>query len=357
VEVSAGIAPGALTCRDLRKTFSGTVRALDGVSIDIAGGEFFTLLGPSGCGKTTLLRAIAGFEPQDAGSIALGGVALDGLPPAQRPVNTVFQSYAVFPHMTVAENVAFALQMQRRPKREIAARVEAMLALVRLSGLGARKPAQLSGGQQQRVALARALAGMPRLLLLDEPLSALDLKLRTDMRLELKRLQAETGITFVFVTHDQHEALTMSDRIAVMRDGKVLQVGTPEDIYERPAVRFVADFIGEANILEATRVDARRFRLAGGAELTVADDGPAERAAALVLRPERARLGAAEGEQALGGTVEQVVYDGADVTYHVAIAGGGVVRVREASHGAQRAGRGEMVRVAVDPAALRVLAE
>ena len=350
-------AVGALECRDLRKTFAGTVRALDGVSIDIAGGEFFTLLGPSGCGKTTLLRAIAGFEAQDSGTIELGGVPLDGLPPSQRPVNTVFQSYAVFPHMTVSENVAFALQMQRRPKAEIAARVEAMLALVRLSGLGGRKPAQLSGGQQQRVALARALAGMPRLLLLDEPLSALDLKLRTDMRLELKRLQAETGITFVFVTHDQHEALTMSDRIAVMRDGKVLQIGTPEDIYERPRVRFVADFIGEANILDATRVSAGRFRLAGGAELRVAEDSPAKGAVALVLRPERARLGAAEGQQALSGSVEQVVYDGADITYHIAIAGGPELRVREPTHGGVRAARGEVVRVSLEPAALRVVGE
>ena len=354
--MSERVAPGALTCRDLRKTFSGTVRALDGVSIDIAGGEFFTLLGPSGCGKTTLLRAIAGFEPQDGGTIELGGMALDGLPPAKRPVNTVFQSYAVFPHMTVAENVAFALQMQRRPKAEIATRVEAMLALVRLSGLGARKPAQLSGGQQQRVALARALAGMPRLRLLDEPLSALDLKLRTEMRLELKRLQVETGITFVFVTHDQHEALTMSDRIAVMRDGKVLQIGTPEEIYERPTVRFVADFIGEANILDATCVAAGRFRLVGGAELTVGDS-TAVAGTALVLRPERARLGAAEGEQSLAGTVEQVVYDGADLTYHVALAGGGLLRVREPSHRGAQAGRGEAVQVAIDAAALRVVGE
>jgi len=348
-------AAGALSCRDLRKTFGGTVRALDGVSIDIAGGEFFTLLGPSGCGKTTLLRAIAGFEPQDAGSITLGGLPLDGLPPHRRPVNTVFQSYAVFPHMTVAQNVAFALEMQKRPRADIAARVDEMLALVRLSGLGARKPSQLSGGQQQRVALARALAASPRLLLLDEPLSALDLKLRNEMRLELKRLQSETGITFVFVTHDQHEALTMSDRIAVMRDGRVLQIGTPEEIYERPAERFVADFIGEANLLPARPLAPRRYAVAGAELATDADGPPGE--VVLVLRPERAALHLARPEgQSLPGTVEQVVYDGADTTYHVALAGGGTVRVRVANREGPRAARGDAVHVAMPPGALRAVA-
>ena len=182
------------------------------------------------------------------------GQKLDGLPPYRRPVNTVFQSYAVFPHLTVEENVAFGLEMRRRPRAEIAAKVEEMTALVKLAGLEKRKPAQLSGGQQQRVALARALANEPRVLLLDEPLAALDLKLRTEMQLELKRLQAEIGITFVFVTHDQHEAMTMSDRVAVMRAGKVLQIGTPAEIYDRPTNRFVADFIGETNLLSATRI-------------------------------------------------------------------------------------------------------
>ncbi|MCX7384095.1 MAG: ABC transporter ATP-binding protein [Alphaproteobacteria bacterium] len=357
-EDGAGSAPGALSCRNLRKTFGGTVRALDDVSIDIAAGEFFTLLGPSGCGKTTLLRAIAGFEAQDSGTIHLGGQPLDGLAPPQRPVNTVFQSYAVFPHMTVAENVGFALEMQRRPKAVIAARVEEMLALVRLQGLGGRKPSQLSGGQQQRVALARALAATPRLLLLDEPLSALDLKLRNEMRLELKRLQSETGITFVFVTHDQHEALTMSDRIAVMRDGKVLQVGTPTEIYERPALRFVADFIGEANLLEATRIAPGRFRLAGGAELDAAEDTGPTGPVTLVLRPERAHLAGpdeAEG-QSLAGAVEQVVYDGADTTYHIALDSGATLRLREPSHGAPAQARaGDSVRVRIDPASLRAV--
>ncbi len=322
------------------------------MSIDIAAGEFFTLLGPSGCGKTTLLRAIAGFEPQDSGTITLGGRGLDGLAPHRRPVNTVFQSYAIFPHMTVAQNVAFALEMQRRTRREIAARVEEMLALVRLSGLHDRKPAQLSGGQQQRVALARALAAAPLLLLLDEPLSALDLKLRTEMRLELKRLQGETGITFIFVTHDQHEALTMSDRIAVMRDGQVLQLGTPEEIYERPTLRFVADFIGEANLLPARRIAPGRFAVSGQ-ELAVAQDAPGEDVS-LMLRPERASLAAAPTGQSLPGVVEQVVYDGADTTFHVALAEGVAVRVRMA-HGTCPARRGDTVHVLADPAALRVV--
>src|SRR5215467_10863062 len=265
----------AVDCRALTKTFEGgTVRAVDSVSLAIRSNEFFTLLGPSGCGKTTLLRLIAGFEMQDSGTIAVEGKSLDGLPPYRRPVNTVFQSYAVFPHLTVAENVAFGLDMTRHPRAEIEARVKEMLGLVKLEGLESRKPAQLSGGQQQRVALARALANKPRVLLLDEPLSALDLKLRTEMQLELKRLQHEIGVTFVFVTHDQHEALTMSDRIAVMRAGHILQVGTPEEIYEHPTARFVADFIGETNLLDATRIATARFRLASGVEVESAEPGP-----------------------------------------------------------------------------------
>ena len=256
-------APGALSCVGVRKAW-GAVVGLDGVDLEVRGGEFFTLLGPSGCGKTTLLRAIEGVEVPDGGSIRLGGQVLDGMPPHQRPVNTVFQGYAVFPHLSVAGNVGFALEVRGLGKRAIAERVERLLALVRLEGFGGRMPGQLSGGQQQRVALARALAAEPRLLLLDEPLSALDLKLRGEMRGELKRLQAETGITFVFVTHDQHEALGLSDRVAVMRAGRVEQVGTPAEVYERPASAFVADFVGEANLLPARRVGARRFAVADG---------------------------------------------------------------------------------------------
>jgi spermidine/putrescine transport system ATP-binding protein len=227
------------------------VLALDGVDLEIRENEFFTLLGPSGCGKTTLLRLIAGFEQPTAGEIRLQGEPITHLPPYRRPVNTVFQSYALFPHLSIGRNVSFGLEMQGREKDAILARVGEVLRLVHLEGYDDRMPAQLSGGQQQRVALARALANQPRVLLLDEPLSALDRKLRKGMQLELKRLQTETGLTFVFVTHDQDEALTMSDRIAVMRDGHVLQVGSPEEIYERPNSRFVADFIGETNLLAA----------------------------------------------------------------------------------------------------------
>ncbi len=237
----------AVQARNVVKAF-GTLdtatRALDDVSIDIRKGEFFTLLGPSGCGKTTLLRLIAGFEMPTSGTILLDGQDITTLPPHKRPVNTVFQSYALFPHLTVAQNVGFGLEMQGRPRREVQETVAQMLALVKLEPMAARKTSQLSGGQQQRIALARALAPQPKVLLLDEPLSALDMKLRKDMQIELKRLQTETGITFVFVTHDQEEALTMSDRIGVMSAGKLQQVGSPRDIYTRPVNRFVASFIG-----------------------------------------------------------------------------------------------------------------
>jgi spermidine/putrescine transport system ATP-binding protein len=339
-------APGALSCVGLRKAYPGGVVALDDVSLEVKGGEFFTLLGPSGCGKTTLLRAIGGFEALDAGQVSLGGVRLDSVPAHRRPVNTVFQGYAVFPHLSVARNVGFALEVRGLGRREIAARVERFLALVRLEGFGGRMPGQLSGGQQQRVALARALAAEPRLLLLDEPLSALDLKLRREMRGELKRLQAETGITFVFVTHDQHEALGLSDRIAVMRAGRVEQVGTPVEVYERPASRFVADFVGEANLLPARRVGPGRFAVADGV-LDVAEDVPGIEEGVLVLRPERAVLGG-EG-QGVEGVVTQAVYDGADVMVHVALAGGLVVRVRSAVT------VGGKVRVGMGAADLRVV--
>jgi len=240
---------------NVTKTFGSgpdAVHALQNVSVNIAENEFFTLLGPSGCGKTTLLRLIAGFEHPTDGSIHLAGEDISLLPPNKRPVNTVFQNYALFPHMTVAQNIAFGLEMLGRPKAEVAQTVDNMLALVRMTELKNRRTSEISGGQQQRVALARALAPKPKVLLLDEPLSALDLKLRKDMQIELKRLQSETGITFVFVTHDQEEALTMSDRIAVMSAGKILQVGSPRDIYDHPENRFVANFIGDSNFLEGT---------------------------------------------------------------------------------------------------------
>jgi spermidine/putrescine transport system ATP-binding protein len=289
--------------------------------------------------------------------VLVHGQKLDGLPPYRRPVNTVFQSYAVFPHLTVEENIAFGLEMRRRPRAEIAAKVAAMTALVKLTGLEKRRPAELSGGQQQRVALARALANEPRVLLLDEPLAALDLKLRTDMQLELKRLQGELGITFVFVTHDQHEAMTMSDRIAVMRAGKVLQVGTPADIYDHPASLFVADFVGETNLLQATRVAAGRFRLANGIELEAADDRAApEVVVTLAIRPERAAL-AAPQEAGLPGTIEQVVYLGADTTYHLSLAGGLRFRLKDQNRdgSARRFAPGEQVAVVIPRAAVAVL--
>jgi putative spermidine/putrescine transport system ATP-binding protein len=227
----------------------GLVRAMDEVDLDIVPGEFFAMLGPSGSGKTTCLRLIAGFEQPTAGSIEIFGERVDGVPPYRRNVNTVFQDYALFPHLDVLDNVAFALMLRKVPRRERHRQAEAALEMVRLSGYGARRPGQLSGGQRQRVALARAIVGKPKVLLLDEPLGALDLKLRESMQEELKALQKSLAITFIFVTHDQGEALSMADRVAVFNDGKVQQVGTPEEIYTRPVSRFVADFVGSSNVL------------------------------------------------------------------------------------------------------------
>lgn len=251
-----GANPIAVELRNVVKRFpnpgGGEVTAADQVNLQIRNGEFYSLLGPSGCGKTTSLRMIAGFEWPSSGEIAINGAPMGRTPPYLRPVNTVFQNYALFQHMTIFQNVAFGLEMERLPRAEINRRVEAALEMVQLTFMDKRKPKQLSGGQQQRVALARALVKRPAVLLLDEPLGALDLKLRKEMQLELKALQKEVGITFIYVTHDQEEALTMSDRIAVMSKGKVLQVGTPVEIYERPNCRFVADFIGETNFLPGT---------------------------------------------------------------------------------------------------------
>ncbi|MDX1819200.1 MAG: spermidine/putrescine ABC transporter ATP-binding protein PotA, partial [Marinobacter sp.] len=243
-----------LSLSNLTKQFGGKT-VLDSLDLDIYDGEFITLLGPSGCGKTTLLRLIAGFEQPDCGSISLSGVDLTGTPPEGRPLNTVFQHYALFPHMSVFDNVAYGLKMEKRPPDEIRDRVEEALAMVQLQDYARRKPQQLSGGQQQRVAIARAVVKRPRLLLLDEPLSALDYKLRRTMQVELKRLQRELGITFVFVTHDQEEALSMSDRVVVLKDGVVQQLGTPREVYERPANLFTARFVGETNFFPGT-VDA-----------------------------------------------------------------------------------------------------
>ena len=281
----------AVEARDVTKIFGhgpDAVRALDNVSIRIRENEFFTLLGPSGCGKTTLLRLIAGLELPTEGEILLEGERVGHLPPNRRLVNTVFQSYALFPHMTVRQNIAFGLEMRGVDRATIGPTVAEMLQLVQLSGYENRRPSQLSGGQQQRVALARALANHPKVLLLDEPLSALDLKLRQGMREELKNLQQKTGITFVFVTHDQEEALTMADRIVLMNVGAIEQIGTPLDIYRRPASRFVADFIGTMNFLRAQAVDSTRVRI-GSIELSFADGMPGlapGSAVTLCVRPE-----------------------------------------------------------------------
>ena len=335
----------AIELRGIVKRF-GAVTALGGATLSIRDNEFFTLLGPSGCGKTTLLRLIAGFEDVTEGEIRLYGEDIGNLPPHRRPINTVFQHYALFPHMTVAENIAFGMQMLGIPAAEIEAQTLAMLDLVKLGDLASRRPAQLSGGQQQRVALARAMAPQPKVLLLDEPLSALDLKLRQSMRMELKQLQQETGITFVFVTHDQEEALTMSDRIAVMSAGEIRQVGTPFEIYEAPVDRFVADFIGESNVLEATVVHVQdgtcRCRLVNGAEIACRFQTPPEPGAVLhvLIRPERLTLrlegaGTVEGS-ALAGVVGPVVYFGTDTQHTVRLDGGPEVIVRT-----QNAGRAE----------------
>ena len=310
------------------------VVALDDVSVTIRENEFFTLLGPSGCGKTTLLRLVAGFDHPTAGRILLTGEDISSLPPYRRPVNTVFQNYALFPHMTVADNIGFGLKMQDKPKAEIEAAVDEMLRLVRMEELKHRQTSQISGGQQQRVALARALAPHPKVLLLDEPLSALDLKLRKEMQIELKRLQHETGITFVFVTHDQEEALTMSDRVAVMNRGRILQIGSPRDIYERPAERFVANFIGETNYIEAEVVSAAEgeatVRLLSGATATAtAPAGWAPQGSVtVVVRPEHARLGKAGDAAPLSGRLENIVYFGTDTHYHLRLTDGAPFVVR-----------------------------
>ncbi|SPH18446.1 Spermidine/putrescine import ATP-binding protein PotA [Defluviimonas aquaemixtae] len=348
----------AIEAREVCKVFGQgehAVNALDDVSVAIRQGEFFTLLGPSGCGKTTLLRLIAGFESPTSGSIFLDGQDITDLPPNKRPVNTVFQSYALFPHLSVAENIGFGLQMLGRPKAEIAARTEEMLALVKLEALAVRKTAQLSGGQQQRVALARALAPRPKLLLLDEPLSALDLKLRKEMQGELKRLQCETGITFVFVTHDQEEALTMSDRVGVMSSGKILQIGPPRAIYAHPVNRFVADFIGETNFIPAQIVDGHAV-LPGGVSLPMTGTHPAG-PVTLAIRPEHLRLTDREGERALLATVSHSVYFGTDSHVHLRLADNTelIARLQMDAEGAGGPDPGAAVGVAFAPGAVQVL--
>ncbi|NBC31183.1 MAG: polyamine ABC transporter ATP-binding protein [Alphaproteobacteria bacterium] len=322
----------------ISKWFGSQVLAVDDVSLDIAANEFFALLGPSGCGKTTLLRILAGFESPSSGSVYLEGRDITAVPPNRRAVNMVFQSYAVFPHMTVGQNVGYGLRVSGLPRREIGRRVEEALALVRLPGYGDRRPEQLSGGQRQRVALARALVKRPRVLLLDEPLSALDRKLREDMQLELVRLRQEIGITFVIVTHDQEEAMSVAGRIAVMESGRLVQIGSPSEIYEHPRSRFVADFIGSVNLLDGrvtgtdggvTALDSAeaggplRARLNGTAAPATGDR------AWIGIRPEKLlvdrRQPSREGN-ALSGEVLEIAYLGERSIIHVRLDSGKVLK-------------------------------
>jgi spermidine/putrescine transport system ATP-binding protein len=319
------MADAAVELIGVRKVFGDDVVAVDSLDLTIEDGEFFSLLGPSGCGKTTTLRMIAGFEYPTEGSVRIHGAEMGLMPPNQRPVNTVFQSYALFPHMTVFENVAFGLQMQKVAKADIETRVRRVLDQVQLGGRAEAKPSQLSGGMQQRVALARALVNEPEVLLLDEPLGALDLKLRQNMQLELKDLQSRVGITFIYVTHDQEEALTMSDRIGVMSEGRLLQVGESKDIYENPASRFVADFIGEINLVPATVKGDGTALLGNGAEVAIGGDHPTGGPVTLALRPERLIIhGKAEqvalGRNRLAAKVARRTYYG-DVYYYEVDAG------------------------------------
>ncbi|WP_250574287.1 ABC transporter ATP-binding protein [Nonomuraea sediminis] len=304
----------AVRLRGLRKSF-GNVHAVTGVDLDIADGEFFAMLGPSGSGKTTVLRMIAGFESPSDGAVELGGRDVTRLAPFERDVNTVFQDYALFPHMSVQENVEYGLRVKRVAKHERRERAMEALKSVRLEGFGGRRPAQLSGGQRQRVALARALVNRPRVLLLDEPLGALDLKLREEMQVELKAIQREVGITFLFVTHDQEEALTMSDRVAVFNEGRIEQVGTPAEIYERPATAFVAAFVGTSNLISGP-----------AAQVVLGKQGT------FSVRPEKLRVVAADGgqgadltpdEHSAAGTVSEVVYAGPATRFVVDLDAGG----------------------------------
>jgi putative spermidine/putrescine transport system ATP-binding protein len=329
--VAATDASAAVSVTGLRKRY-GDVTAVDGVELTVGTGEFFTLLGPSGSGKTSLLRLIAGFERPDAGRIELGGRDVTGMPPYARNVNTVFQDYALFPHMTVAQNIEYGLRVRRVDRLQRRERAGRALEMVRLSGLGERKPAQLSGGQRQRVALARAIVNEPDVLLLDEPLGALDLKLRQEMQLELLRVQREVGITFIYVTHDQEEALTMSDRIAVLNQGQIEQVGAPIEVYERPRTGFVAGFIGVSNLIErdGSLITVRPEKI------TLLDDG----------QPEPA------GSHAESGVIREVSYAGVLTRYIVDLDSGGelvVARQNTQAPAQSHEGRGRRVRIAWQP--------
>ena len=350
--------PIAIEVRNVSKRYSddpGLAPALDNVSVNIADNEFFTLLGPSGCGKTTLLRTIAGFEHVSEGEIRLAGEPVNDLPPFKRRVNTVFQSYALFPHMSVAQNIAFGLEMQGLERKLIPQRVNEMLALVQMEHLAGRKPAELSGGQQQRVALARALAPKPKVLLLDEPLSALDLKLRKEMQVELKRVQKDAGITFIFVTHDQEEALTLSDRIAVMSAGKILQIGTPTDIYEHPKHHFVAQFIGDINFLPGQLKHGEhneKLFVPNGMPVEIACQPQAFNGSSvqLAFRPERSQLVDASQPHHLRGVIEAVLYVGTATLYQCRLNNDIKVMLRENNEGLnQSRAVGERIAVHLPP--------
>ena len=341
-----------LSIRDLRVVFEDGFTALGGVSIDIGENEFVTLLGPSGCGKTTLLRCIGGFEKPTSGEILYKGKNIIGLPPYKRAINTVFQRYALFPHLNVAQNVAFGPDLRKEDKKKTAEEVSRMLALVGLAGFEKRRISSLSGGQQQRVAIARALINKPDVLLLDEPLGALDLKLRREMQLELKRIQRESGITFIFVTHDQEEALTMSDRVAVMSAGHILQLGTPEDIYNEPQSAFVADFIGDSDIMAGTMVRDRLVRFLG-CDFACVDTGFGENAEVdVVLRPEDVKLKPIDdpAQNVPQGVVESLLFKG--VHYEMKVRVGDNVLLVHSTHARPV---GTQVKLTVAPEDIQVM--
>jgi putative spermidine/putrescine transport system ATP-binding protein len=348
-----GVGRGRLTLSSLTKRYPGTT-AVDAIDLEVGSGEFVTLLGPSGSGKTTTLMMVAGFTPPSNGEVAIDDRPITGMPPERRNIGVVFQNYALFPHMAVFDNVAFPLRMRRRPKAEIRAKVERALGLVHLAGLAERLPRQLPGGQQQRVALARALVFDPGLLLMDEPLGALDRNLREQMKLEIKRIHRDVGVTVLYVTHDQEEALTMSDRVALMNRGRIEQLGSAEDLYERPANRFVAEFIGESNLL-AGRVEATGGRpvlvTAAGARLPGSPGRLALRAGetcTLMVRPEKIVIGPAgtDPDGGLAGMVEEVVYVGEFTRYRVRVAPDTDVSVKTPNtHEAFRAKPGDRVQL------------
>ena len=361
---SAGDRAPAIELRGLVKEFKShgeTVAAVKGLDVAIAEGEFFSLLGPSGCGKTTTMRMIAGFEEPSRGTVHLHGRDVTVVPPHRRDVNMVFQSYALFPHMNVFDNVAFGLRRKNTPKQEVTDRVTDILGIVGLDGFARRRPREMSGGQQQRVALARALVNRPRALLLDEPLGALDLKLRQAMQIELKRIQREVGITFVYVTHDQGEALTMSDRIAVMNQGVIEQLAAPREIYEFPRTKFVAGFIGTSNLLSGTvaRTEADGSAVIGAGDgeriIVRAPGAAAGDTLEVTVRPEKITLSSkapGAGSCALRGTVSEVVYLGTSTNYNVATSAGDevVVFLQNAHDASDTAGRGDTVWLSWDPA-------